>query len=59
MTNGNEGKGMVHLQHPRSQALFPTPPPRRGEKKTLVAAGHVSPKIWEISNCRLEGGVTQ
>ena len=49
MTNGNEGKGMVHLQHPRSQTLFPT----------LVAAGHVSPKIWEISNCRLEGGVTQ
>ena len=35
---------------PRSQVLSP---PRR---ETLVGSGHVSPRIWEITNKRLAGG---
>ena len=39
----------VYLQ-PRSQGLSPT------RRETLVGSGHVSPKIWEITNKRFGGG---
>ena len=35
---------------PRSQVLSPT------LRKTLVGSGHVSPRIWEITNNRFGGG---
>ena len=35
---------------PRSQVLSPT------RRETLVGFGHVSPRIWEITNKQLEGG---
>ena len=35
---------------PRSQVLSPT------RRETLVGSGHVSPRIWEITNKRLGGG---
>ena len=44
---------MVNLHdfyQPRSQVLSPT------RRETLVGSGHVSPRIWEITNKRLGGG---
>ena len=41
---------------PRVSPLH-TPGSERGE--TLVGAGHVSPKIWEITNKCLEGGAVE
>ena len=38
------------LAQPRSQVLSPT------RRETLVGSGHVSPRIWEITNKRLGGG---
>ena len=35
---------------PRSQVLSPT------RRETLVGSGHVSPRIWEITNKRFGGG---
>ena len=35
---------------PRSQVLSPT------RRETLAGSGHVSPRIWEITNKRLGGG---
>ena len=35
---------------PRSQVLSPT------RRETLVGSGHVSPRIWEITNKQLGGG---
>ena len=37
-------------EQPRSQVLSPT------RRETLVGSGHVSPRIWEITNKRLGGG---
>ena len=41
---------LLHSGQPRSQVLSPT------RRKTLVGSGHVSPRIWEITNKRLGGG---
>ena len=32
-------------------------PAKSDERETLTQAGHVSPRIWEITNKRFEGGV--
>ena len=40
---------MVQRQ-PRSQVFSPTC------QETLVGSGHMSPRIWEITNKRLGGG---
>ena len=42
-------ESLPHRQ-PRSQDLSPT------RRETLVGSGHVSPKIWEITNKRFGGG---
>ena len=42
-------KQLYQIQ-PRSQVLSPT------RRETLVGSGHVSPRIWEITNKRLGGG---
>ena len=41
--------GVMKFQ-PRSQVLSPT------RRETLVGSGHVSPRIWEVTNKRLGGG---
>ena len=33
--------------------------PAKATKETLVQAGHVSPRIWEITNKRFEGGAAK
>ena len=38
------------LDQPRSQVISPS------RRETLVGSGHVSPRIWEITNKRLGGG---
>ena len=40
----------IGIIQPRSQVLSPT------RRETLVGSGHVSPRIWEITNKRLGGG---
>ena len=47
--------GEVFVQ-PRSQGLSPLPPLSL-RKETLVAAGHVPPKIWEVFQFNNMGGV--
>ena len=42
--------GREALNQPRSQVLSPT------RRETLVGFGHVSPRIWEITNKRFGGG---
>ena len=42
---------LVTFHQPRSQVLSPT------RRETLVGFGHVSPRIWEITNKQFGGGV--
>ena len=50
----SESEGVVYIKElwtqPRSQVLSPT------RRETLVRSGHVSPRIWEITNKRFGGG---
>ena len=36
--------------------VFSYPPHGAREKETLLNAGHMSPRIWEITNTRFGGG---
>ena len=45
------------LTQPRSQALSSHGP--RPRRKTLVQAGHVSPKIWEVVKTKTGGGAVE
>ena len=38
------------VDQPRSQVLSPT------RRETLVGSGHVSPRIWDITNKQFGGG---
>ena len=49
LMNSCGGGGLIRRQ-PHSQVLSPT------RRETLVGSGHVSPRIWEITNKRLGGG---
>ena len=44
------------LNQPRSQCLSLLPPLSL-RRKTLVQAGHVSPKTWEVYQLCVRGGV--
>ena len=46
----NNAAAYLHWSQPRSQVLSPT------RRETLVGSGHVSPRIWEITNELLGGG---
>ena len=56
-------RGMLDLQHAKRQSnlvprvlSFPSPGARERERETLGNAGHVSPKIWEMTKHNIEGG---
>ena len=46
-----------HDKQPRSQALSSHGP--RPRRKTLVQAGHVPPKIWEVVKTKTGGGAVE
>jgi hypothetical protein len=51
---------ILHILQEYNTSSFPGsfPFPSR-EKKTLVGAGHVAPRIWEVTNIYFGGGETK
>jgi len=47
---------VVIMSQPRSQGLLLPVPESERETETLENAGHMSPRIWEMTKYNVEGG---